>query len=64
MQVGISRIWHIIVYNNVDPLNINSPTNQISSHKNPLVSFLEVFVSGQPIKATLLDEDQLSTQIL
>jgi len=55
MQVCISRIGHVIVHDNVDTLNIDSPTNQISSHKNPLVSFLEVLVPGQPIKATLLD---------
>jgi hypothetical protein len=62
MQVRISRIWHIIVYNNVDPLNINSPTDQIGSHKNPLVSFLEVLVSGQPIKATVRSEEQLKRE--
>lgn len=55
MQVCISGIRHIIVHDNVDTLNVDSPTNQISSHKNPLVSFLEVLVPCQPIKATLLD---------
>lgn len=55
MQVGISRIWHIIVNDNVDTFNVNSPTDQIGSHKDPLMSFLEVLVSGQPSKAKLLE---------
>lgn len=48
VQISISRIWHVIIDDNVDTLNVNSPTNQICGHKNPLVPLLETFVTRQP----------------
>lgn len=48
VQISISRIWHVIIDNNVNTFNVNSSTNQICSHENPLMSFLKTLVSSQP----------------
>lgn len=51
VQVGISRVWHVIIDNNIDTFNINSSTNQISGDKNPVLTLLESFVALQPAQA-------------
>ena len=48
VQISVCRIWHVIVYNNIDTLNVNSPTNQIRGHKNPFMPLLETLVACQP----------------
>jgi len=27
VQISISRVWHVVVYHNVDTLNVNAPAN-------------------------------------
>ena len=51
MQIGVRRIRHVIVYHNVDTLDVDSSADQVRGHQDPLVPFLEVLVSGQPAKA-------------
>jgi len=48
VQVSVSRVWHVIVNNNVDTFNINTPANQISGNKNPFMTLLETLVAHQP----------------
>lgn len=49
VKISVCRIWHVIVNNNVDPFDVNAPTNQISCDKNSLVTLLETLVASQSI---------------
>ena len=51
MEVGVGALWHVIVDDNVDSLDIHSPTKQVRGHHNPLVEALEGLVLGQPVCA-------------
>lgn len=50
VQISVGRIWHVIVDDNVDALNVYSPANQVCRYKNPFVTFLEALVAGQSAK--------------
>lgn len=45
MQIGIAGIWHIIVDDNVNTLDVDSSTKQIRSDKNALFEVLELLVT-------------------
>jgi hypothetical protein len=44
MQVRIRRIRHIIINHDIDPFNVNPPTQHIGRNTNALVEILEGFV--------------------
>lgn len=46
MQVAVCRIRHIIVDDNVDSLNVNTPTNDVSCNHDPLHEILEGSVTS------------------
>ena len=56
MEVGVCSaalplisLRHVVVDDNVDALNVDTPSNQVSSHKNALLALLELLVDVQPV---------------
>ncbi len=55
VQVGVSsttlpliRLWHVIVDDDVDALNVNSSSNQVGGNQNALLTLLELLVDIKP----------------
>lgn len=47
MEIGVSRVRHVIINYNVDAFDINAPPHQVGCNQNPLVPFLEALVLCQ-----------------
>jgi hypothetical protein len=45
MQIRIRRIRHIIINHDINPFNIDSPPEDVSSNTNPLIKILEGFIT-------------------
>ena len=48
MKVGVRVLWHVIVEDNVDPLNVNPPAEEVSRAQDAFAEGLEGLVFGQP----------------
>ena len=48
MKVGVRVLWHVIVEDNVDPLNVNPPAEEVSGAQDAFAEGLEGLVFGQP----------------
>ena len=56
MKVGVCptalpliSLRHVVVDDNVDALNVDTSSNQVSSDKNALLALLELLVDVQPV---------------
>lgn len=47
MKVGIRVLWHVIVEDDVDSLNVHTSAKQIGSHQDAPLEVLELLVAGQ-----------------
>ena len=48
MQVGVRALRHVVVHNNVDPLDIHASSKEVGGHHDAFVETLEGLVLGQP----------------
>lgn len=50
VEIGVSRVRHVVINYNVDALNVNAPAHQVGCNQYPLVPFLEALVLCQSAK--------------
>lgn len=48
VEIGVGVIRHVIVEDNVYPLNVHTTAKQVGGHQDTLLEILELLVSGQP----------------
>lgn len=44
MQVGVCILRHVVVKDDVDPLNVHPSSKQVGGDENPLLEILELLV--------------------
>ena len=44
MQVSVSVLWHVVVEDDVDALDVHSTAKQVGGDQNPLLEVLELLV--------------------
>merc|ERR1719414_2419040 len=49
VQVGVGVLWHVVVEDDVDSLDVHATTKQVGSHQDPLLEVFELLVPGQPL---------------
>merc|ERR1719361_1316118 len=49
VQVSVSVLWHVVVEDDVDALDVHSTPKQVGGDQNPLLEVLELLVPGQPL---------------
>lgn len=47
VQVGIRILWHVVVENDVDPLDVHSSAEQIGRHQDSPLEVLELLITRQ-----------------
>lgn len=50
VEVGVWVLWHVVVEDNVDPLNVDSPAKEVSGAQDALAEGLEGLVLWQPVQ--------------
>ena len=53
MQVGVWVLWHVVVEDNVDSLNVHASAKQVGGHQDALLEVLELLVAGQSAAANV-----------
>jgi hypothetical protein len=53
VEIRVRVLGHVIVNYDIDPLDIDTPSDKVSGHENPLQAVLEVLVPVQPAKGNL-----------
>ena len=48
IAMSLISLWHVVVDDDVDTLNVNASPNQISGHQDALLALLECLVHLQP----------------
>lgn len=49
VEVGVRVLGHVVVENNVDPLNVHASAKQVCGHKDSLLKILELLIPRQPL---------------
>ena len=44
MEVGVRVLGHVVVEDDVDPLDVHATAEQVSGHQDPLLEVLELLV--------------------
>lgn len=44
VEVCVRILWHVVVENNVDSLNVHASAKQVGCNKDPLLEFFELLV--------------------
>lgn len=47
VQIGVRIFWHVIIEDNVDPLNVHPSAEEISGHQDPPLKILELLIARQ-----------------
>ncbi len=50
VQIGVRIFWHVVVENDVDPLNVHPSAKEVSGHQDPPLEVLELLITRQPVE--------------
>ena len=49
VEVGVSVLGHVVVENNIDPLDVHATPEEVGGHEDPLLEILELLISGESL---------------
>ena len=49
MQVCVGVLGHVVVENNIDPLDVHATPEEVGGHEDPLLEILELLISGESL---------------
>lgn len=50
MQIGVRIFRHVVVEDNVDPLDVHPSTEEVGGHQDPPLEVLELLIARQPVE--------------
>ena len=48
MQVGVGVLWHVVVEDDVDPLDVHPSAKQVGGHQDAPLEVLELLIPREP----------------
>merc|ERR1719278_2196712 len=64
VEVGVSVLGHVVVENNIDPLDVHATPEEVGGHEDPLLEILELLVSGESLLLSHASVDGNGWEIL
>lgn len=49
VQIGVRIFWHIVVEDDIDPLDVHPSAKEISGYEDPPLEVLELLIARQPV---------------
>lgn len=50
VQIGVRIFWHVVVEDDIDPLNVHASAEEVSGHQDPPLEVLELLIARQPVE--------------
>lgn len=50
VQIGVRIFWHVVVEDDIDPLDVHPSAKEISGHQDPPLEVFELLIARQPME--------------